>query len=387
MVINYQIRRILEEFQQERIFSSILEIKISEVANILKNENSLTFNFDFRRLNNNAQNMTILSSRIKMNAFEYFPNLHTLKFNRENDYLFLDDNVFSNLKNLVTLELKFRIGQIREKMFVGLSNLQKLLLKGCNLNSIEDGSFKELVRLEILDLSHNSNLNGITSKMFDGLKNVKILLLNDCKINSIKTDTFSIFTQLNTLNLSSNQISSIDSNTFSGLQELNCLDLSGCPIKSIDDDAFSNMENLKYLYLSKSGNLTNLSNSTFSSLNKLITLHLYESGLTQETLDTFPFETLHNLTKLVLKTNDFINIKSDLLKNSKKLKTLCLRNTNLKEIEVDFFKCLTELNHVDLAGNSLNQNELKFFENKLKNKSIYKKFIEFTSNEEEKCKI
>ena len=387
MVINYEIRRILEKFQQTSSFISILELKISDVSKELKNETSLKFNFDFRSQDNDAQNMTILSSRIKMDAFDYFPNLKTLQFNRENDYLFLDDNVFSRLNKLVTLELKFRIGQIREKMFVGLSNLQKLTLQGCNLNSIEEGSFRDLVKLETLDLSRNSNLSEITSKMFDGLRNLKRLLLNDCKINSIKSDTFKTFSELEKLNLSSNQIENIDSNTFKGLNQLIYLDLSGCQIKSIDDDAFSHMENLKYLYLSNNGSLSSLNNSTFKSLKNLSTLHLHKTGITKATLERLPFENLNELNELVLKTNDLVKIESGLLKDSKKLKTLCLRCTNLNEIEIEFFENLTELNRIDLAGNKLNQDQLKIIENKLKNGNMRKRNIQFLINEEEKCKI
>jgi Leucine-rich repeat (LRR) protein len=388
MVINYEISRMLEKFQQNKLFVSILELKKSDVSIKLQNEPSLTFNFDFRRLDNNIhQNMTILSSRIKINAFEYFPNLRTLKFNRENDYLVLDDNVFSKLNHLVNLELKFRIGQIRKEMFVGLFNLRKLILKGCNLNSIENGSFKDIVRLETLDLSNNSNLCEITSEMFEGLINLKSLYLNDCKINSIKIDTFKIFSQLESLNLSSNQIVNIDSNTFSGLFELKCLDLCNNHIKSIDEDAFTHLKNLKFLYLSKADNLKNIDNFTFRALEKLSILHLCDDGLTKETLDSFPFENLENLTELVLKTNDLVKIKTGLLKNSKKLRKLCLRNANLSEIEVDFFANLTKLNHIDLAGNSLTQDELKVFENKLKNTTMYKNFLHFLSNEEKKCEF
>ena len=60
MVINYEIRRILEKFQQTSSFISILELKISDVSKELKNETSLKFNFDFRSQDNDAQNMTIL---------------------------------------------------------------------------------------------------------------------------------------------------------------------------------------------------------------------------------------------------------------------------------------------------------------------------------------
>ena len=132
----------------------------------------------------------------------------------------------------------------------GCKNLTSLSLTWTDLSLIPHNMFKEMTKINYLDLSHN-NIKQLDKKVFYGLRNLQILHLNENKIkfvdltlvrksikhldlsfnfmtgfnhNSDSSPPFEKFDTLTYLNLSHNQLSKLKRNLFS--RNLEQLDLS-----------------------------------------------------------------------------------------------------------------------------------------------------------------
>ena len=92
--------------------------------------------------------------------------------------------------NTLALDLtKYGLTEIQADNFAGLVHLQKLDLQGNRIQSIENGSFRTLPKLEVLDLSRNS-LKKIRRETLAGLASLQRLKLSDNSIRTIEEGSF-----------------------------------------------------------------------------------------------------------------------------------------------------------------------------------------------------
>lgn len=116
-----------------------------------------------------------------------FSNLRTLKLSEIINFEF-QPGMFNGLVNLKLIKI-FKVN-IKDKMlpagtFNGLVNLERLTIRKCNLETLSDGCFSPLVRLQLLDLLYNSIVEQ-NAKTFIGLESLKELRLDYCLYFSLE---------------------------------------------------------------------------------------------------------------------------------------------------------------------------------------------------------
>ena len=164
----------------------------------------------------------------------------------------------------------------------GLSNLQYLYLSHNELTSISETLLEELTLLKVLDLSHNLLVN-IDDTPFQTLFDLQSLYLGSNDLTSFAITTG--FENLETLSLQSNRLQSMLS--VGMLMKLKNLDLSDNEIAFLGPSTFSQGQSLKAVNLSHNS-ISVIDGNAFSdsivdvldiSYNKLISLHYF--GLQQ----------------------------------------------------------------------------------------------------------
>lgn len=188
--------------------------------------------------------------------------------------LYLDDNVFENMSNLLFLDVSFtKILPSSARAFSVLPlNLQHLSLCYTSFSLIPAGMFRG-TRLRVLDISGNptlavnlqtDSLDGLAETLeiltvedanikslhwFSKLKKLGILLLGNNNINQVYSDTFIGLDSIEMLDLSSNHLGNWYSRVFQGNPRLKLLKLRNNNINLITTEMFRDFEQLDYLAL------------------------------------------------------------------------------------------------------------------------------------------
>lgn len=134
---------------------------------------------------------------------------------------------------------------------VGLSNLKKLFLRDCNIETVHKAAFATLAIMIELDLSKN-------------------------KIRSIHPDTFKGTEKLRLINLSNNLIDKLEDGLFRNLKFLQKVEASNNRIVRIGIRAFVNLPQLKILRFD-GNNLSHMKPETLISLSNLSSLDLHNN--------------------------------------------------------------------------------------------------------------
>ena len=125
-----------------------------------------------------------------------------------------------------------------------------IVLGSNSIQAIPKGTFANLTRLEILDLSRNE-IEVLPSGVFSRLYDLKTLRLDENNIKELPNDTLSDCIALFRLNLGSNNIKRLEKYTFCNNTRLDEIWLYNNSISYIDDEAFpEGMNDLKLLNLS-----------------------------------------------------------------------------------------------------------------------------------------
>ncbi|XP_044010325.1 uncharacterized protein LOC122853979 [Aphidius gifuensis] len=240
---------------------------------------NLTLNFGFDLLYFSADafigldNLTVLNINngrvlLKNDAFRRLPSLELLKLEANEDSIRLYE-FLPNLENLTELELlrvsevkicpdedslnksliiqieKLRyttgraLKELRANSFYCLKNLNYFSITQTNLETIEEGAFNGLDKIENLILTKNSKLRQIPVLTFDNFVNSIDLDLNSNSIEIIEVGAFnSKRSHFVSIDLSSNKLSNIKSDVFYGVQ-CEILDLSSNKISTIEPYAFN----------------------------------------------------------------------------------------------------------------------------------------------------
>ncbi|XP_015610489.1 toll-like receptor 7 [Cephus cinctus] len=263
----------------------------------------------------------------------------------------LPEGLFASTRDLREIHLEFNdLRDLPRGIFTRLEQLLVLNLAGNRLGSdrVDDATFLGLIRLIVLDLSHNS-LTRIDARMFKDLFFLQILDLRNNSINHVESNAFVPLYNLHTLELSENRLHTIGAQLFNGLFVLNRLTLSGNMIVSVDPLAFRNCSDLKELDLS--GNALTSVPEALHDLPVLKTLDLGENQITE--FKNGSFRELHQLTGLRLIGNNIGNLTRGMLWDLPNLQILNLARNKIQHVEIDAFSRNERLEAIRLDGNFL----------------------------------
>lgn len=149
-----------------------------------------------------------------------------------------------------------RLKSLHKNIFkrLGLTNLQRLYLRGCHIDRIDTEALAGLTNLIDLDLSNNS-------------------------LAAIPGQSFADTQFLRDLIISHNPIQKVPAYALKYTPNLVRLDISHCKIREVDPKAFNGLELLESLKLNNN-HLVNLRSSTFDSLDKLTSIALHDNPWT-----------------------------------------------------------------------------------------------------------
>ena len=115
----------------------------------------------------------------------------------------------------------------------GLTNIQRLYLRTCNIHQINKQAFHGLLNLVEIDLSGNK-LHKIPSQSFFTMSRLNTLFLSHNPIKHVPHGAFRKLSRLSKLDLSSCEINSLVFGAFEGLTKLERLNLAGNSLENIE---------------------------------------------------------------------------------------------------------------------------------------------------------
>ncbi|XP_029937173.1 toll-like receptor 8 [Myripristis murdjan] len=234
------------------------------------------------------------------------------------------------------------------------SSLPNLLYLDLSFNKIDlayDYAFKELKKLEVLDLSYNNHYfkaYGITHNL-NFLKNLPVLRVLNMSYNSISTLTTKKMwsKSLSELQFSRNNLGTLwkqrdgsYDRLFTNLVNLTILDISFNHIKHISTRVYENLPHSLTILRLRHNLLRDFDWCQLAKFNKLKILDLSSNSLSHvpEIISNFT----HTLTTLDLSHNNIFHLSNGLLNGAKSLKTLYLS-----------FNKLTTINQSTLTNNHI----------------------------------
>jgi Leucine-rich repeat (LRR) protein len=283
-----------------------------------------------------------------------FANLKSMKYLTlsTNDISFIEDNSFSDMTNLLNLDLfENNLKSIGKKTFHGLLNLDYLRLELNKLTMICNDTFEYLTKLRYLMLNDNK-LEIIERGAFNNLISLKSLRLQNNKIKYFEKDTLQDLISLETFDMFDNLIEAIDQNFFVKNTNLKYLILFG---NKLTENLFSfNLNsNVQISLTSNQIKHFEISNLTCGLDGKINEINLNRNLI--QTLDRKSFkgfECLNRLSHLDISQNRIINIEEGTFLNFVNLKSLNL-SMNWIELKAFTFSELLGLEILDLSSNGI----------------------------------
>lgn len=258
-------------------------------------------------------------------------------------------DLFSSTREIREIYMQNNLLETLPKgIFNRLEQLLVLNLSGNKLSSdqMDEGMFRGLIRLIVLDLSHNS-VARVSANLFRDLFFLQILDLRNNSITSIEDNAFLPLFNLHTLNLGENKLLLIKEQSFNGLFILNKLTLNNNLINKVADNVFKNCSDLKELDLS-SNRLTKIPRAIIQ-LSVLKSLDLGENLINE--ISNHSFQNLSQLTGLRLIDNQIGNLSAGMFRDLPNLQVLNLAKNKIQSIERETFQRNTQLEAVRLDGN------------------------------------
>ena len=160
----------------------------------------------------------------------------------------IKDGAFKNMGKLETLDLsENRLRNLTKGLFLGLDSLNTFVATANNLEQIASDAFEHVSKLEKLELSNNNGLQ-LPENIFSKMSNLKTVEIRHCNLQSIPTAVTKVPT-LTELDLDVNSLQSLSDGAFSSMKSLITLGLDSCALETISDGAFENLHQLKVLNL------------------------------------------------------------------------------------------------------------------------------------------
>ncbi|PPD90795.1 hypothetical protein GOBAR_DD12262 [Gossypium barbadense] len=322
----------------------------------------------FTRYWDNRERRSDLSGYLNVSLFLPFEELKSLNLS--------ENNIADLVDNQVSLSSVF-------------NNLEILVLSGNNFNDSVLSKLKSLTKLKTLDLSDNRiiSLRHFEGEKVQPMMNLEVLDLSGNLLKNNDLTYLKGLSSLKSLNIGGNQLEgSIDIRVLNNLTKLKLLDLSDNKIESLqsshDGERPLNLSNFEELYLDSNSftnsllaqlngfsNLKSLSirgNQLNGSINikvlnnltRLKTLDLSDNKI--ESLQS-PHDgerplNLTNLEELYLDSNSFANSLLAQLSGFSNLKSLNIRNNQLKgSINIKDLNALSNLEKLDMSNNEVKE--------------------------------
>ncbi|KAG5669790.1 hypothetical protein PVAND_000083 [Polypedilum vanderplanki] len=266
---------------------------------VVDNDNSLIDSEDFE--------MTAIDRNENVKGF-YITKCTVGDFyscNVENVIKFLPIKISDTFPNLLTIRAEYKsISKIRKENLKNLNKLRFLDLTGNKIETIEAGSFDDLVELISLGMSNNK-IKNLHENLFKNLVKLEELYLQDNQISLFKPKQFENLKNLKFLDLSGNQLDSVHEDIFKDLGNLEKIKFVNCNLKSLPQRIFENLLELKSLDGEKN-QLKTLPENLFINNQKLALIFLKHNKLQRLTYKTF--ENLPIIEFIALKDNECIDV-------------------------------------------------------------------------------
>lgn len=263
----------------------------------------------------------------------------------------LPEGLFASCRELREIYLQGNaLFELAGGVFQRLEQLLVLDLSDNRLGSdrVDDGTFVGLIRLIVLNLSHNA-LTRVDARTFKDLFFLQILDLRNNSIGYIEDNAFLPLYNLHTLNLAENRLYHVSAPLFNGLFVLSKLTLSNNLLVTIDSQAFRNCSDLKELDLSS--NSLQTVPEALHDLSFLKTLDLGENQISS--FRNGSFRNLQQLTGLRLIGNNIGNLTKGMFWDLTNLQVLNLSKNKIQQIERGTFEHNSQLEAIRLDANYL----------------------------------
>ncbi|KAJ1209526.1 hypothetical protein NDU88_004901 [Pleurodeles waltl] len=229
-----------------------------------------------------SNNSLLTDLILNENSFEHacdiklasFPFLTRLSLKRT-EALQLGSGCFKDLAKLQYLDLSISgIGSSDccSAQFQGLVSLKYLNLSYNDMHTVQDLAFQDNIHLELLDFTHTHLKVNASQKPFRNLQHLRMLNLSSSHADTSNRDLLTGLKSLVILNLKGNAFSSgiiHSSNLLQQVPNLEVLILSECELIAIDNEAFHNLTKLKYVLLNRN-KLTMFSTNAFYDLRQIV---------------------------------------------------------------------------------------------------------------------
>ena len=164
--------------------------------------------------------------------------------------------------------------------FDGLTSLERLLIRGTDLDALPEGIFEGLTALTDLVL-HTNKLDSLPEGVFKGLSSVEMIALDNNKLTSLPEGIFNGLPKLARLYLYNNKLTSLPADIFDGLP-LAVLYLYNNELTSLPEGIFDGLSKMMMLFLDNN-KLSALPAGVFEGLSALYTVWLHDN-----TVDPIP---------------------------------------------------------------------------------------------------
>lgn len=301
------------------------------------------------------QNLNLQGNAISFiadHALDGLSSLSSLNL-ADNKLVALPPELFSDTREVRELHLQNNsINVIAPGLFNDLTEMIILDLADNELTDewINTATFAGLLRLVVLNLSNN-NIAKLEATVFRDLYSLQILRLEENAIESIAENAFNSLNNLHTLILSFNKLKKIDSNTLNGLLGLNVLSLDNNVIEYIDPEALRNSSSLQDLHLN-SNKLYDIP-SVLNEVPQLQTLDLGDNQITE--IFNSSFASMEKLVGLRLTENNISNVSKGVFDKMSALRILNLSSNKIQRVETGSFDANTNLMAIRLDGNYITE--------------------------------
>lgn len=312
---------------------------------------------DIEILDASHNNFVLLPSK----GFSLLRRLRVLNLHN-NEISMLADKSFDSLKNLNLINLSSNkivalpaelfmdqkqsiqeiylqnntISVLSPKLFWDLEQLQALDVSRNQITStwIDKNTFKGLIRLVLLNLSHN-RITKLNAEIFSDLYTLQILNLRYNQIEQLTDGTFTPMNNLHTLLLSHNKLKLLDGSSLKGLYVLSLLSIDNNVLTDIHESAFRNCSSLQDLNLN--GNKLKGIPNALKDMMMLRTVDLGENQISSFDPDKSSFNGLNNLYGLRLIENTLEHIPKNAFKYLPSLQILNLAKNRIRSVEPGSF--------------------------------------------------
>lgn len=301
------------------------------------------------------QNLNLQGNAISFiadHALDGLTSLSSLNL-ADNKLVTLPPELFSDTREVRELHLQNNsINVLAPGLFNDLTELIILDLADNELTDewINTATFAGLLRLVVLNLANN-HIAKLEATVFRDLYSLQILRLEENSIESIAENAFNSLNNLHTLILSDNKLTRIDSNTLNGLLGLNVLSLDSNAIEYIDPEALRNSSSLQDLHLN-SNKLYDIP-AVLNEVPQLQTLDLGDNQITE--IFNSSFASMHKLVGLRLTENNISNISKGVFDKMTALRILNLSSNKIQRVETGSFDANTNLMAIRLDGNYITE--------------------------------